>query len=219
MNRNHSGLGIRQLSLCIFQLHSRLGHSVDSVVVHKSHHCSHFHNVFDFSFTRINTLNTENSVTSRQEQCHLVWCPITVSTWKQSHSVCVFSNYTDWPPDSRVVSLDTPSPSLFCRQTRLGNRLRTHRRTTPSHRLWNYGVDLQKGQQRQDVHIWSIYHLQSGVQERLDQMTDDYKIHIQMMIKKHSTWDGVPQDHNSTHRNVDGVLTPKESWEKQPLTI
>ena len=58
-----------------------------------------------------------------------------------------------------------------------------------------------------------------GYKARLDQMTDDYKLHMQKMIKNHSTWDGVPEDHKATHRNVDGVLTPKESWGKQPVTV
>ena len=57
--------------------------------------------------------------------------------------------------------------------------------------------------------------MQSGVQSK---MADDYKLHMQKMIKNHSTWDGVPQEHKATHPNVDGALTPKEPWEKQPAT-
>ena len=55
-----------------------------------------------------------------------------------------------------------------------------------------------------------------GYNTRLNQMTDDYILHMHKMIKNHSTWDGVPEELKATHL-VDGVLAAMETWEQQPL--
>ena len=55
-----------------------------------------------------------------------------------------------------------------------------------------------------------------GYKTRLDQMADDYILHMRKRIKNHSTWDGVPEELKATHL-VDGVLAAMETWEQQPL--
>ncbi len=77
-----------------------------------------------------------------------------------------------------------------------------------------------KKHNRDKAHEYSQFILcNPGYKARLDQMADEYKLHVQTVIKSHSTWDGVPAPLKATHRNVDAVLTPKEYWEKQPVTV